>query len=272
MAQNDTITISDSLTCRYIIIDRVQEASVKEVINPVDSLWGSQTLSNTLTREYKTIKQEKNPEEHIISGFILLFLVLLLLFFREVIATVPNIIKNCFNFRAQRVIEEKLAFVNTRNIATLIAALFLTLFIVLTFGSYFKASTGIEEYMLIPASFGIMTSYWIFKSLLLKFAGWVSKVKYPFWLIGKFGYNHLILASIFTIPVIIVPIFISSFNEALLIKLLIISYLAIFILYSIRVYQIIISYHFSLFFYILYICTVEILPIALLTNFLLSYQ
>lgn len=272
MLQRDTITIIDSLTCSFIVIDNMQEHSVKEVINPVDSLWGSQTLSKTLPGDFLVAKQVKSPYGYVVSGFVLLFFVLLLLFFREVVATIPNIVKNSFNFRAQRVQEEKLSAVNQRNITALIGALFITLFVVLTFGNYFKKSTGAENYMLIPLSLGIMASYWVFKSLMLKFVGWVSKVRHPFWLIGKIGYNHLILAATFTIPVIIVPIFITQFNEIFLLKFLAISYIAVFFLYLIRVYQIITSYHFSHFFYILYLCTVEILPIALFTNFLLSYQ
>jgi len=272
MPEKDTITITDSLTCHYIVIDKLDHLTIKEIINPANSLWGSQTLSTTLSDNIKPTKEENNTNGYIISGFVLLFLILSLLFFREILATVPNVIKNAFNFRAQKALEKKLSSVNQRNITTLIGALSLTLFIVLAFGNYFNESTGIENYMLIPASFGVIVGYWIFKSLMLKFTGWISKIKAPFKLIGKIGYNHLILAATFTIPIIIMPIFIAEFNELLLLKLLVICYLLLFILYLVRVYQIIISYHFSHFFYILYLCTVEILPIALFTNFLLSFQ
>jgi len=272
MPERDTITISDSLTCRYIVIDKLNYHTTKEVISPINSLWGSQTLSTTLLGHFNNTKQENNTNGYIVSGFVLLFLIFLLLFFREILATVPNVIKNTFNFRAQKALEEKLSSVNQRNITALIGALSLTLFIVLTFGDYFKESTGTESYMLIPMSLGIMGGYWVFKSIMLIFTRWISKVKTPFKLIGKIGYNHLILASTFTIPIIIIPIFIVGFDELLLLKLLTICYLILFLLYLIRVYQIIISYHFSHFFYILYLCTVEILPIALFTNFLLSFQ
>lgn len=271
MPQKDTIAISDSLTCRFIVVDKPQEPPTKETLRPIDSLWGSQTLSTTIQHSSVITKQEKESNDYIVSGFTLLFFILLLLFFREVLSTVPNIIGSTFKLKAQRALEERLSSVNPRDITTLIGALFLTLFIVITFGNYFEKSTEIPSYTLIPASLGVMVSYWIFKSLALKFSGWLAKRKQPFLLIGKIGYNHLILASIVTIPVIIIPIFTPHFNEVLLLKVLSICYLLIFTLYFIRVYQILISYHFSHFFYILYLCTVEILPIALFINFLLSH-
>lgn len=244
----------------------------KEGFMPVDSLWGAQTLSSTLQQNTIAPKHKKENSNHFTSGFALLFLILLFLFFREILFTVPNIIRNTFNLKGQKALEERLSSVNQRDITALMGALFLTLFIVITFGNYFEESTGIQSFLLIPASFGVIVGYWVFKSLMLRFAGWLSKAKQPFLLIGKLGYNHLILAAIATIPVILIPIFTTEFNEALLLKMLIYCYLALFVLYFIRVYQILISYHFSHFFYILYLCTVEILPIALFINFLLSHQ
>lgn len=244
----------------------------KEDFTPVDSLWGAQTLSSTLQQSTIAPKHKKENSNHFTSGFALLFLILIFLFFRELLFTVPNIIRNTFNLKGQRALEERLSAVNQRNITALMGALFLTLFIVITFGNYLEESTGIQSFLLIPASFGVIVGYWIFKSLMLRFAGWLSKAKQPFLLIGKLGYNHLILAAIATIPVILIPIFTTEFNEILLLKILMYCYLALFALYFIRVYQILISYHFSQFFYILYLCTVEILPIALFINFLLSHQ
>lgn len=244
----------------------------KEGFMPVDSLWGAQTLSSTLQQNTIAPKHKKENSNHFTSGFALLFLILLFLFFREILFTVPNIIRNTFNLKGQKALEERLSSVNQRDITALMGALFLTLFIVITFENYFEESTGIQSFLLIPASFGVIIGYWVFKSLMLRFAGWLSKAKQPFLLIGKLGYNHLILAAIATIPVILIPIFTTEFNEALLLKMLIYCYLALFVLYFIRVYQILISYHFSHFFYILYLCTVEILPIALFINFLLSHQ
>lgn len=272
MPERDTITITDSLTCSYVLIDRVRELTIEQTVKPLDSLWGTHSLSKTIVPNTKTAKQSDNTQNYILSGSIMLSIIVIILFYREILNTIPTVLKNTFNYRAQKAIEEKLSSVNQRNITALISALFLTFFTTLTFGNYFKDTTGAPIYLLIPLSFGFMIGYWILKTLLLRFSGWVLRVHYPFWLIGKIGYNHLILSSIITIPVIIVPIFIAGFDEILLVKILIVCYLALFVLYLIRVYQIIISYHFSHFFYILYLCTVEILPIALFTNFLLSYQ
>ncbi len=152
MPVKDTITIIDSLTCRYILIDKPKDLSSLEVINPINSLWKTGTLSKTFSGEFTT-KQNKNPEDYILSGFILLYLILSGLFFRELLATGPNIVKSCFSLKAQKAIEEKLSSVNQRNITALISAIFLTLFIVFTFGNFFNESTGANPQYILLTSF-----------------------------------------------------------------------------------------------------------------------
>ncbi len=271
MPDRDTIQISDSISCRYLVVERDFDTSY--VINPlpVNKIWGSYTLSKTkLPKESDPYLTDDSNFAN--SGIILGFFILFILFSREVIIIFPTILKSIFSYKNHIRLEQKLSDSNQRNIAAIISALFYPVFAILLLGDFIEENTGMAWYIIFGAILGFIIAYWIFKATILRFIGWVTKVKQPFTLIGKMGYNHLIISFIFSIPAVFVSLFFSEMKEIIFISILIFSVLFSYLLYLVRTYQAIISYRFSQFFYILYLCIVEILPFALLTNFLLSFQ
>lgn len=270
MAIADTITVTNLLYSRFIVVEKSYPDS-NETIKPMNQLWSSTTLISHNKSDFVKIEEE-HPDDYFISSLMLLFFILTAIFSRELVITFPNIFKSLFSFKKQVKWESKLSESNQRNIAALLAAIYFPLFIAFSFGDYFDTQYGIERFFLLAASAIIILSYWIFKSIILRFLGWITKSKVTFILVGKIGYNHLILSVFMSFPFFLIPLFKTQADYDSLLKWLSICILSAYVLFLIKGYKAIISSHFSHFFYILYLCTVELLPIALMTHFLLSYQ
>jgi hypothetical protein len=271
MPGKDTITISDSLRSWFLLVDKPEVNTSNEVVQPADSLWGAGTLSLPIPA-YGSSNSGNNDTNYYTSGAIILFLVLLFLFFREVKNTIPIVLKGFFDLKIQLSIEERLSSSNQRNTTALVSLLMISLIYASVFGEAFYLNTGLGEHILVILTVVSTVIFWIIKTIVNKFAGWITKSRQAFVQIGKIGYNHFIVAAILTTPLFSVPYLDPGIDPNILFKYLIICYMAIFVVYLLRVRQIIISYHFSHFFYILYLCSAEILPPVLLINFILSYN
>ena len=271
MPIRDTLQGCDSISCRLIVIERECDSSYVIEPQPVNQLWNSYTLSRTKPpKESDPIISDGSNFAN--SGIILGFFILIILFIKELTIITPVILKTIFSFKNHVKLEQKLSDSTQRNIAAILSALFYPVFAILLLGEFFSENTGLPWYIVFGGVLGFITVYWIYKSSALRFVGWITKVKQPFALIGKMGYNHLIISVFFSIPAIIVSLFFPEMKEIIFVSILAFSVLFSTLLYLVRTYQSIISYRFSHFFYILYLCIVEILPLALLTNFLLSFQ
>ncbi|PKO99524.1 MAG: hypothetical protein CVU13_05455 [Bacteroidetes bacterium HGW-Bacteroidetes-8] len=270
MPERDTITVSDSTYCRFIIIEKSPDIGIITPAAPANSLWGSYTLSKTKPPKGSVPVTESS--EYFVSGLILAFFILLILFSREILITIPNIIKTIFSFKNHQRLEQKLSISYQRNVTAALSALYYPVVFTLLLGEYIGYNAGISGYLIFAGIVALFLAYWIFKTIILRFLGWVTKFNQPFNLIGKMGYNHLIISVIFSFPALIVSLFFPDMKEIILVSLLSVCLLFIYLIYLTRTYQAIISYRFSHFFYILYLCIVELLPLALLTNFLLSFQ
>ena len=270
MPERDTITLIDSTNCRFIIIESRGDIGIIAPAYPANSLWGSSTLSKT--KPPKGSIPVTNSSEFFVSGVILAFFILLIIFSREILITIPNIFKTIFSFKNHQRLEQKLSISNQRNITATLSALYFPVILTLVLGEFIDNSVGIPGYLIFAGITALFLAYWIFKTITLRFLGWVTKFNQPFNLIGKMGYNHLIISVIFSFPALIISLFFPDIKEIILISLLTVCVLFLYLIYLIRTYQAIISYRFSHFFYILYLCIIELLPLALLTNFLLSFQ
>lgn len=270
MPERDTITVSDSTNCRFIIIESSPDTGAIIPATPANSLWGSSTLSKT--KPPKGSVPVSDSSEFFVSGLILLFSILLILFSREILITIPNIFKTIFSFKNHQKLEHKLSISYQRNVTAALSAFYYPVIFTLLMGEFIDQNVGIEGYLIFAGITALFFVYWVFKTITLRFLGWVTKTNQPFNLIGKMGYNHLIISVIFSFPALIVSFFFPDMKEIIFASILIVCLLFLYLVYMVRTYQAIISYRFSHFFYILYLCIVELLPLALLTNFLLSFQ
>ena len=252
------------------ITDSVQRNPSVQII-PADSLWGAETTSVIIPGNLYS-NYASHFSAYFKSGVTLVYLILLLLFFKTLATTLTTILKGFFNLKVQLSIEDRLADTRQRNTTALISVFTIAIVFIYTFDNYLWAKHGIKEHSVFLGILLFFTGFWIFKTIVLRFTGWITKSPTPFNLIGKIGYNHLIFASILTLPLLLLHLVINSNDITILFYYLLICYLLIYLIYLSRVRQTIISHHFSHVFYILYLCTAEILPVALLINFILSNQ
>ncbi len=269
MPERDSIHIADSIYCQFISTEFGRDSSY--IIPPLsaNSLWGANTLVTPLPF-YIDKQIEENNFDYLSSGLILAIFIFFIIISKEILIVIPKVIKTLFGYKNCVRFEEKLSFTNKRGLVVLFTALSYPVSILSSFGIYVEESYGFSRYLLLLGAFSLIALYWLYKTSVLRFVGWITKSKNPFNLIGKIGYNYFIISLLFTILAIIASLFFFESREVYLTYILMYSYLILLLFYLIRVYQALIAHHFSIFFFILYLCIVEILPIALLTKFLLS--
>ncbi|MCI1778448.1 MAG: DUF4271 domain-containing protein [Bacteroidales bacterium] len=150
---------------------------------------------------------------------------------------------------------------------------FLLFFVILLSGFLAGRFVNFGEtppYMVSIYIFAICAIFLTVRLLILKLLGWVNSSP-AFGVINRMGLSYF--ALIFSLALVITLIYVLFFRDVSvndLYSYIFICTSVILIIYFIRVYQIIISNGFSIFFWILYLCTLEILPSAALIFYLSS--
>lgn len=247
------------------------EPILYNIETPVDSLWGA--FSNVLPPPLveNTANRVDLLNNFVVSGLAILFFILFFYFYREVKSTVVGLFANLFKFKQQLENEEKLSWSNQRNITAFISVILLSLIFGYFYEDQLNLFIGLDNSLFIILFLGSALLFWLFKSMLYRFTGWIVRSPQTFSLVGKVGYNHIIIATVLTLPLVFEPLLELPSIDLIAAKYLIITYSILFMLYLERVRRVIIGAHFSHIFYILYLCSVEILPPLLLINLIVSY-
>ena len=177
-----------------------------------------------------------------------------------------SLFKAIFRFGTHIKIEDKLSLANQRNILVVVTAICFPMSITLFCGELLAERFDIPKYLLLIYLYIVLISYWIFKTSILRLCSWITGEKRGFLMIGKIGYSHFIVLFFASIPLFLlsaIPYFPPLLQP---INLLIILTLIIYIIYVVRGFQIIISSQFSHFFYILYLCAAELLPLLFIVK------
>ena len=269
MLQQDTLYITDSVSCKYILIDK--NISQKDTILPIESLWSSKSLAISTVNTTDKLPENNKANDNVLSSVTLAFFILLVLFSREIINIFPLIFKSIFKLKNHYKLEDKLALTRQRDVVSIVAALYFPVLITLMNSNYIA-----DKYRLLPLnclliSLLIIFVYWLIRKTLYGILSWVTKDKVTFKMIEKIGYNHLIISVIFSLPSILFRFIWPQISDITTLNTLLFCCLIVYCLYIIRGYQIIISHRYSHFFYILYLCGIELLPFAILANLILSY-
>ena len=240
-----------------------------EKVFPADSLWeaGSKIVSSIPPAE-----EFGNTAitDVLLSFIILAFFVILIFFSREILTVIPSVFRSTFNLKNHYKIEEKLSLSNMRNVVFLVSLIYFPVIVTIMAGSYIQLRFGIYPPLFLILFFGILILLGIVKKLIFKLLSWLNRDKNTFTLLEKVGYNHIILATIVTFPSLLAQVVTNEYSGEIQIYAMIICVLPVYILYLIRSSQIIIGQRYSHFFYILYLCGAEFLPIVLIVHFILS--
>ncbi|MFA5848536.1 MAG: DUF4271 domain-containing protein [Bacteroidales bacterium] len=272
MTIKDTLFITDSLSCKYILVDI--DTSQQQVFLPVDNLFGHQTLtlvnsSPPHSSDHLSAGYKQNDE--ILSLLVLAFFIIMVIFSREIINVFPATLSSLFKLKNHFKLEDKLAQSGQRSVVAVISALYFPVLITLLNNNYI-----LDTFQLLPQYFLLLSilcliTLWLVRKGIYDLLSWLTKDKNTFKLIERIGYNHVIISVIFSLPAILLKFFWPEIDASTILIVLIFSVLFVFLIYLVRGYQIIISHRYSHFFYILYLCSIELLPIALISNFILSY-
>lgn len=230
---------------------------------PIEELWsGSCTALQEI--EIPAGISLGDPYRDISNVFIITALVLFLLFAnRRIIIGLTNVLQGLFNHKKLMGIEAQSNIQICRN--TLFMFLTLCTSFLLANIAYATKTIGYESTL--PIRFagilGTLVIYFFIKRLSLNFLAWLNK-KPAIKLVQKISYTY---ACIWYILVLCCFIAIKSISSAPMGNMrycMVFSLLPIMLMYFFSIFRIFLQKGFSHFFYILYLCTLEILPIAML--------
>lgn len=207
-----------------------------------------------------------DPYRDIANFFIIISLVTYLVFaHRRILAGAAHVFSAMTGIKKLLAIEEQSNLQVCRN--TLF--MFLTMCTSFLFANIAYATRIIGYEYSVPVKFAgiliFMMLFFLFRRTVLHFLAWINNNS-VFKLIGKISLTYCCLWHIAVLCCFFVIKSISSAPMGAMRYCIIFSTLVIFIPYFFALYRIFLAKGFSHFFYILYLCTLEILPVAVLLH------
>ncbi len=230
---------------------------------PIEELWsGSYTALHEV--EVPAGISLGDPYRDISNVIIIAALIIYLMFaYRRIVKGLSNVVHGIFNYKKLLGIEQQSNLQMCRNSLFY----FLTLSASFVFANIAYATRIIGHEYTLPIRFAIVlatiTIFFFLKKISIQFLAWInnrSTVRF----IYKISYTYTCLWYMLVLCCFIVIKSISSAPMGYMRYCMIISLLPVMGMHFFTIFRIFVSKGFSHFFYILYICTLEILPIAML--------
>ncbi len=204
---------------------------------------------------------------YILSSLILIFFAINIVLYNSLKHTIALIGSAIFSYKANLIIDERVVSIRERNILALLSTFAVIIFITPILCNFYNLEyTKTLLYVILG-----LTIFSIFKRLSYSYIKWLSNNNSLFNSIESLFLNHFIIATFLSILLSIEFLSINFFGVNTTFKILIFCNISIFILFISRSLITFISHHFSLLFYILYLCILEIIPIALLIKIFLGH-
>ena len=204
------------------------------------------------------------------SVYCLLFIVFLLLFFKYIRHSIALIVRCCFRF--------SLAIKSDENLSLEQGRLILFIFSLFHFAmvSFFFVKTCRADiyhtygWLIAPFFFFVFLLIYLLRWAVLSFIGWVVQSPNELTFLTKNLRDFVILAAMATLPLSLSSLF--SWSSAInpLITWCVSALILCYLLFLFRTLQYFIYVRFSIFFWILYLCSLEVAPLALLYSVFLT--
>jgi hypothetical protein len=183
---------------------------------------------------------------------------------------VELVVKGFYSFREARKIYQSrsLNFKRFASLSTIFYLITFTVFLVLLVQKY--AGNTVKELGILLsylAAFGLLLGLYMLRIWAWKILGNVSRNSELF---KELGFNHLVFYAIFSLsifPLQIVASYTIKSASLFFIQLSIYIISIILLLFIVRTLRLFLSYRVSFFFWFLYFCTLEILPVLLALHF-----
>ncbi len=205
-----------------------------------------------------------DPYRDISNVIIIVLLVTYLLFaYRRILKGLSNVVQGIFNHKKLMGIDQQSNLQMCRNSLFY----FLTLSASFVFANIAYATKIIGYGYTLPIRFAIILAtiitFFFIRKISLQFLAWINK-RPVIKLVHKISYTYTCTWYLLVLCCFIAIKSISSAPMGYMRYCMIFSLLPVALLYFFTIFRIFVSKGFSRFFYILYICTLEILPIAML--------
>jgi hypothetical protein len=264
MPHNDTLFVADSNSCRIIPFEHYPVRT--DSITPVSALWRSSTLVNSTP---SAGKPESAIETNIVSGIIFVYFITIIFFLRQIISVFNPLFKTYIRYINNAKLEEKTGLSYRRNVLGWLSVFFMAIVLLAAGGGDLKNLYGLYLpyiFLIVP---GAIFSLWLVRRLIFRFTAWLTHEKNAFSVIEKISYNYFILGTGVSFFLLVCKLIFRDITVSEMFYSLIYIFSFSYILYIFRTFQVIRGHHFSIVFYILYLCAVEILPLSILTNIIL---
>lgn len=199
------------------------------------------------------------------TGLILLIIFFFLFSYERILEGLYYIVTSFLSLKKMLIIENQFNIQISRN------TLFFFLVII---ASFIMANRSEAELMLdntypVIIRFAVILAltgaYLLFRRIFFSLLSWVNS-NGIFMVVNKISYSYLVLWILFALAGLILNTVFLHLDFSLIALYLMAGAFLTFMLYFIRGYQLIVANGFSQFFYILYLCTLEILPMIILAH------
>ncbi len=203
-------------------------------------------------------------------GLVITIIAFFLLSFARIAEGVATVAVSVFSYKNLIKIEEQANLYISRNVLLIFSSLvFAFMFsnsdIAFDYVGEEKFSVGIT----FVATLLLILLYFLFRNLSFFMLNWVNRCK-AFKYLSRIYYTHVALGMVFSILGLLIYMLFPGVGSSFLKIYLFVSLSALSVMYFVRGNQIIISNGFSHFFWILYLCTLEILPLVVIGHVMFS--
>lgn len=202
-------------------------------------------------------------------GVVITIITFFLISFARIADGIATVVTSVFSYKDLMKMEEQTNLYTNRNI--------LLIFSLLVFAFMFSNSGIVSDYMGEEFSAGaafiitvlLFLFYFLFRNLSFFVLNWVNRCKL-FKYLSRVYYTHIALGLVLSAAGLLVYMLFPGIGRSFLACYFAVSLSAVIVMYFVRGNQIIISNGFSHFFWILYLCTLEILPLVVIGHVMFS--
>lgn len=265
--------IDSSMLARFDIPELISRDSYILLESHPELVFGKYSKPVQLVQASKVgIAKERDTQNLGFISFCMLTLglILFMVSLKFQYKNVELVAKGFYSFREARKVYQSrsLNFKRFSILSTVFYLLTFTVFLVLLIQKY--AGNTVKELGILPTyllAFGLLFGLYMLRNWTWKMLGNVSRNKELF---GEVSFNHMVFYAIFSIsifPLQIVASYTIKSVSLFFIQLSIYFITIILLLFIIRTLRLFLSHRVSFFFWFLYFCTLEILPVLLALYF-----
>jgi hypothetical protein len=211
-----------------------------------------------------------NQSDFYSSVFCLLFIVFLLLAYKDIRRSLVPIMRCCFSFSQTIKTQNNLSLEQGRN-TLFIFSLFHFSLVAFFFVQLFRADLYYTYgWMIAPLFFLVFSLIYLSRWVVYAFIGWVIRHPKELTFIAQGSRDFVILSAILTLPFPLFSLFSWSTGVAPLTIWCVFALVLCYLLFLFRTLRHFLYVRFSIFFWILYLCSLEIAPLALFYSLLLT--